>query len=109
MSKQSFRKAVQCYAYGEDGRWCGFCPDFDIAVEGQSFQEIKNLLREAISSYIEDALNESESDCYRLLRRRAPWHVRANFALKYAWHALRHRPDRKDGGDMLGFDALCAA
>lgn len=71
--------SVLCFAHGRESDWEAICVDFDIAVQGSSFDDVKKLLDEAVASYVEDAHLESDAVCKALLGRRAPWYVR--FAL----------------------------
>ena len=34
------RKLLRCYAERHHGQWEAFCLDFDIAVQGSSFEEV---------------------------------------------------------------------
>jgi predicted RNase H-like HicB family nuclease len=65
-------KQVLCFAQWRDGDWEGICLDFDIAVQGRSFEEVKAALEEAVDTYVEDALREEQSVARQLLRRAAP-------------------------------------
>jgi predicted RNase H-like HicB family nuclease len=49
-----------CFAHGRDSAWEAICLDLDLAVQGSSFDEVKELLSESISTYLEDALKEDE-------------------------------------------------
>ncbi len=72
-------RTVRCYAEGQDGDWEAICLDFDIAVQGESFQEVFQSLNKAISLYLETAAALPESDRLRLLSRRAPFTVKFKF------------------------------
>jgi predicted RNase H-like HicB family nuclease len=56
-----------------DGEWEAFCLDFDLAVQGQTYDEVVGLLREAIAAYIETANHEAEPARQKLLARHAPF------------------------------------
>jgi len=73
---------ILCFAHGQDDAWEAICTDFDIAVQGSSFDEVQQLLNQSISSYIADAFLEEESVKEKLLNRRAPWYVIAALNLK---------------------------
>lgn len=72
---------VICYLHGTPGHWEGLCMDFDIAVQGRSQEEVDELLREAIATYVEDAMKEDPKTCRRLLRRRAPLWLQVKLAV----------------------------
>jgi hypothetical protein len=59
-------------AKGHLGHWEAVSLDFDIAVQGETFKEVEALLREAVETYVEDAMREDEPTRARLLSRRAP-------------------------------------
>src|ERR1043166_4037491 len=79
--------------------WEALCLDFDLAVQGRSFDEVRALLEEAANTYVEDAGAEAEPARSRLLARRAPLHVRALWAWRFFITAVRGRPG---GGNSAG-------
>jgi hypothetical protein len=71
------RKTLSCYAIQEAAdSWEAICTDLDIAVQGNSFDDVNKKLNEAIHSYISYVGTLSEKEREELLTRRAPWHVR---------------------------------
>ena len=70
--------SLLCFARGNDRGWEAICVDFDIAVQGGSFDAVRTLLDEAIASYVADAMEETSDVRARLLARRAPWIGRAS-------------------------------
>jgi predicted RNase H-like HicB family nuclease len=62
-------KAVLCVASGRDSQWEAFCLDYDLAVQGQSFEEVRGLLKDAIEMYVDTAVKEPEPNRSRLLAR----------------------------------------
>jgi len=70
---------IRCMAEGRDSRWWAICLDFDIAVQGESFTEVRDSLHQAIDMYLERVSELPEQERARLLRRRAPWYLRAKF------------------------------
>jgi hypothetical protein len=78
-----------CVARHENEWWEALCLDFDLAVQGRSFDEVRALLDEAVNSYIEDAGAEAEPARSQLLARRAPLHVRFLWAWRFFRTALR--------------------
>lgn len=86
----------------------GLCLDLDIAVHGQSLNEVKTTLEQAIGSYIEDAVKEDEASRNRLLCRRAPFLVRLAWALRLFYRSIFGI--KKFGGDeTAGFPVSCPA
>ncbi|MET7247394.1 hypothetical protein ABZT49_28990 [Methylobacterium sp. EM32] len=84
-----------CFAKGRPGRWEAICVDLDIAVQGETQQEVLTLMQTSIANYLEAVNAEEPAVRALLLRRRAPWHVRAGLVIGFLWHALT----RRDRGD----------
>ncbi|HEY7299157.1 MAG TPA: hypothetical protein VH684_14725 [Xanthobacteraceae bacterium] len=84
------------------GEGCeAFCLNFDLAVQGRSFDEVRTLLSEAIRTYIEDASAEPEPGRSNLLRRGVPLHVRVLWAWRFFWTAFSGKT--RDGDSVFGF------
>lgn len=64
---------VKCYAEQEGEYWVAVCLNFNLAAQGDSFEEVKAKLEAMISEYVYDAL-EGEDKPYaaQLLSRTAP-------------------------------------
>lgn len=98
-----------CVAHpSEVGGWEGLCLDFDIAVQGKSFDEVKAHLQHAIVSYVQDAMKEEESQRTRLLNRRAPFLVRLVWGWRFFIATIRDRRD-DDNNVAVGFPVSCPA
>src|SRR5262249_11195199 len=78
-----------CVARHGSEWWEALCLDFDLAVQGRSFDEVRALLDEAVNTYVADARAEAEPARSRLLSRRAPLHVRVLWAWRFFMTALR--------------------
>lgn len=85
---------IRCYAERQaPGLWIALCLDFDLAAQGETFQEARSRLDAMIDEYVEDALTGEDRDhAQALLNRRAP----RRYWLRYYWFDLvrrvRHRP-----------------
>jgi predicted RNase H-like HicB family nuclease len=84
---------IKCYAEREDDIWIALCLDFNLAAQGESFEEVKAKLEAMIAEYVHDALaGEDKPYASQLLTRRA--HFPA--WLKYYWlkfkKAFLHNP-----------------
>jgi hypothetical protein len=103
----STRRDLYCIARGNGDQWEAFCLDFDIAVQGRSFDETRSRLAEAIFGYIESVAAEPEPDRARLLSRRAPLHVR----LVWGWRLFRCAISGRDAhhNAAIGFPVACHA
>jgi hypothetical protein len=77
-----------CVAHGRAGEWEAFCLDYDLAVQGRSFEEVKEFLNRAIDMYFEAARSEPEPIRSRLLGRKAPFFVWLGWALRVFWSTL---------------------
>jgi hypothetical protein len=98
-------RVLTCGLVGRGKSWEAICFDFDIAVQGDSFVDVQGKLSAAIESYVGyvETLPKGERD--RLLRRRAPWHVRAKFAMGLITTMLFHR---SGGSGTQSFSLPCA-
>ena len=99
---------VQCFAHGVPGDWEAVCVDLDIAVQGSSFEEVRDLLDEAVHTYVQDALAEDSKRARALLNRRAPIGLRLRLAASYLAHLIFSRRD-SDREYQAGFDLPCHA
>lgn len=89
---------LTCYARGGDGLWEAICLVFNISVQGESLEEVSDLLKEAVVTYVEDASKEDEpTRSELLLHRRAPLYVRLSWIGGFVWAALYGRRLRNDG------------
>jgi hypothetical protein len=97
-----------CIVHGHGTEWEGLCLDLDITVHGQSLDEVKKTLEQAVVSYIEDAGKEDDATRNRLLRRRAPFLVRLSWALRLFYRSIFG--NKKFGSDeTAGFPVSCPA
>jgi hypothetical protein len=94
-----------CIAHGKGERWEALCFDLDLAVQGRSFDEVRQLLCEAISTYIEDASAENELARSQLLARRVPFHVRFLWAWRFFRTTLFGR--NSDGDSPVWLPVAC--
>ena len=95
-----------CIARGRDDAWEAFCLDLDLAVQGRSFDEVRERLGQAVVSYLESASAEAEPARSQLLNRRAPFLVR----LKWSWRFLLSALFGHGHDDAtVGFPVSCPA
>jgi hypothetical protein len=64
---------IRCYAEGRPGKWEAFCLDFDLSVEGSSFQDVYDKLNVQVSHYLDSVKDLPPGEQLRLLNRRAAW------------------------------------
>jgi len=91
-----------CIARGDDTHWEAINLDFNLAVQGKSFDEVDRYLREAIETYVEDAMKEDEPTRSQLLSRRAPLSVQLLWIARIIWAMLCGRIIRDRDGKLDG-------
>jgi len=72
-------RTLHCYAHGDESGWEAICLDLDVAVQGDSFDDVYRGLNEAITLYVESLADLPAPDRDRLLREAAPLAVRFKF------------------------------
>lgn len=95
--------SVLCIAEGGHGKWTALCLTFDIAVEGNSFTDVKESLDCAIKMYLEEVMSLPENDRSRLLKRSVPWYVIAGYALKFLLFMLFGKKCSEGRNDFHSF------
>lgn len=93
-------RTILCYAEGHGEQWEGFCLDFDLAVQGSSFDDVIGKLREQAELYLEGVRELPEADRARLFHRSVPWFLRVRLGWRGLWAAIRA------GGDGHGRDGI---
>jgi hypothetical protein len=96
-----------CFYEGHGAEWEAISVDFDIAVTGRSFDEVKALLKSAIHSYIEDAEKQEPIARKHLLGRRMPAMVRLKWRLKIALHNAARSRNGTDLPSDGRFEVAC--
>ena len=83
----------RCYAERHGDQWLAYCIDLTLAVQGDSFQDVRQRLDEQIVSYVYDAIaGEDQQHAAYLLTRKAPLRLRYRYyvlASLQRIHALR--------------------
>lgn len=83
---------LRCYANKRGDQWQAFCVDLCLAVQGDSFQEVRQKLECLMVEYVYDALaGEDREFAEQLLNRRAP------FSQVVTYHCIK----------LLHFFGLC--
>lgn len=100
-------RRLRCYLRGRGDEWEAFCIDLDLAVQGSSESEVRDVLLAAIRSYVEDAEKEDPETAERLLSRQAPFSARAKFGLQSLTYALTSA--RRNGSHQATFEVPCPA
>lgn len=82
-------RKFRCYAFRENSNWQAICTDLDISVQGNSLEDAKLSLEEAVSGFLEVLEGESEADRRRLLNRRSPTLLRTLLYMRDAFYHLK--------------------
>jgi len=101
------RRLLRCYAQRQHGKWEAFCVDFDLAVQGDSFEEVYHALNVAVRDYVGRVRELPEPDRTRLFNRRAPIGSRIAFLVGLIRTALHSRGG--DDDERHGYTLPCAA
>lgn len=88
---------VHCYVEGRGSTWEAVCVEFDIAVQGHSFDEVAGSIGKAVHEYLEYVHTLPEPAQRQFLNRRVPLRTRLNFAVRAFISAVSARPS--DGDD----------
>ena len=75
------------YVWGKGSDREGLCTTFDIAMEGTSLAETERFLEEAVIDFLESLGDLPAQDRKRLLKRKAPVHLRLILFIQH----LRYR------------------
>ena len=73
---------IRCYAESKRGVWQAFCLNFDLAVQGDSLEEVQEKMKAMVNDYVYDALADDGADrdfASQLLTRRAPVSVHLKY------------------------------
>jgi predicted RNase H-like HicB family nuclease len=87
----SSRPVLHCYAAGRPGSWEAICLDLDLAVQGESYEEVADSLAKAIRLHLEAVLRLPEEERAQLLHRPVPFSTRLRFALEAFVTGLRRQ------------------
>ena len=94
-------RKVTCYAWGVPGDWEAICVDFDLAAQGESFDEVRSELSDAIETYLEYVAELPENERARFLNRKAPLGLRLHLALLRRVFALRDSLKLRANGSTI--------
>jgi hypothetical protein len=97
---------LQCIAAGHGDKWEAFCLDLDLAVQGHSFEEVRQSLGTAIEMYLERAMEAPEPTRSQLLNRKAPFFVRLMWGLRLLRSTIFGQREHEG---PIGFAASCHA
>ncbi len=103
-------KTLLCYAEGAHGQWEAVCLNFDLAVQGASFEEVRAKMHNAILVYLDTIADYPPEERRRFLKRNAP----LSLWLKFLGHAIAamvcSRFNKHDGQkERAEFTMICPA
>jgi len=97
-------RSLQCIAYRTQDIWRAICLDLEFAVQGDSLNDVRVMLVDAIQSHVEQVMTLDEPARSRLLNRSVPLQVRAKFAIRLFLATLF---DRRQSKAVIRFPASC--
>ena len=71
------------YAWGNGGEWEAICVDFDIAVQGDSLEEVKRELQDAVETFLDYVHDLPANEQGPFLSRKSPLALRLRLELAY--------------------------
>ena len=74
-------RKLTCYAWGKPGDWEALCVDYDLAAQGDSFEEVRSELADAVETYLDYVSELPENEQRAFLSRKAPLNLRLRLAL----------------------------
>ena len=74
------KSTATCYAWERHGKWDAVCVDYDLAAQGESFEQVRRELGDAIKTYLSCVAELTEPERSRFLNRRAPLLLRTRLA-----------------------------
>ena len=77
------KNAATCYAWGRSVNWEAICVDYDLTAQGESLEEVRRELDDAIETFLSRVRELPESEQARLLNRKAPLALRTRLAFLY--------------------------
>ena len=91
-------RKLTCYAWGRPGDWEALCVDYDLPAQGETLEEVRRELADAVDTYLEYVADLPESERREFLNRKAPLGLRLRLSLASkaspVLTALRLTPDR---------------
>ena len=92
-------RKLTCYAWGKPGDWEAICVDFDTPAQGESFEQVRRELADAVDTYLDYVSDLPQGEQRAFLNRKAPLRLRLRLALmseiSRTLSALRIAPDGK--------------
>ena len=74
-------RKLTCYAWGKPGDWEALCIDYDLAAQGDSFEEVRSELADAVETYLDYVSDLPEKERRVFLNRKSPLPLRLKLLL----------------------------
>ena len=87
-------KSFLAFVERSGSRWDAVCLDFDLAVQGDSYEDVIDKLRDQVKLFLDGVGDLPAADQVRLMSRKVPLRLRLRWLLSVAWSMLRRRPGR---------------
>ena len=92
-------RKLTCYAWGKPGDWEALCIDYDLAAQGESLDEVRRELADAVDTYLDYVSDLPASEQQAFLNRKTPLPLRLKLLLvsrsSLMFSALRISSDDK--------------
>ncbi len=75
------KDTATCYAWVRSGHWEAICVDYDLTAHGDSLEEVRRELDDAIETFLSRLRELPKSEQARLLNRKAPLALRTRLAV----------------------------
>ena len=76
-------RPATCYAWGKPGDWAALCVDYDIAAQGESLEQVRRELADAVATYLEYVAELPAHEQTAFLNRKAPLLLRWRLASQH--------------------------
>ena len=77
------KDTATCYAWVRSGHWEAICVDYDLTAQGDSLEEVRTELDDAIKTFLSRVRELPKSEQTMLLNRKAPLVLRTRLAVLY--------------------------
>ena len=77
------KNTATCYAWGRSGNWEAIFIDYDLTAQGDSLEEVRQELGDAIETYLSRVRELPTSEQSGFLNRKAPLALRTKPAVLY--------------------------
>ncbi|MYC31735.1 MAG: hypothetical protein F4X64_00975 [Chloroflexi bacterium] len=75
-------RKLTCYAWGRPGDWEAICVDYDLPAQGETLDEVRRELADAVDTYLEYVADLPASERQAFLNRKAPLSLRLRLSLE---------------------------